>query len=72
MPPSMSRGYCSACDISYQVNHAWLHRQSKAHKRNVAERFPMPPSPWAKKEPDGINAREFLHHLSYRTTPSKP
>ena len=56
MPPSMGRSYCQACNGSYRTNGHWLHTQSATHKRNVDRIYPLPPNPWAKKEPDGINA----------------
>ena len=47
MPAGMSgRTYCHACDVEMSTNHHWLHCQSKKHKKNVNERFPLPPSPW--------------------------
>lgn len=70
MPPSMTRSYCHACDISYQVHHGWLHRQSATHKRNVDRLFPLPPSPWAK--PELLTVQPKVAHLGYLTTPSKP
>jgi len=71
MPPSMSRGYCPACNVSYQVNNAWLHRQSKSHQRNVDRLFPLPPSPWLEFAENKKPPRKPLPHLGYLTTPTK-
>ena len=69
MAPSMSRSYCPACDITFMVHHAWLHRQSATHKRNVDRLFPLPPSPWA-KHAELLTVQPKVAHLGYLTTPS--
>ena len=70
MPASMSsRQWCPACNIDYNAHHAWLHRKSKAHIRNVNERFPLPPSPWRTETPQNkILPRQTLPHLTYLKT----
>ena len=71
MPASMSsRQWCPACNIDYNAHHAWLHRKSKAHIRNVNERFPLPPSPW-RTEPGIKMSAPTLPHLTYLNKTSK-
>ena len=62
----MSRTYCHACNVDYYTHHAWLHRQSKTHKKRVNELFPMPPSPWRTDPPDNkISLAAKFPHLGY-------
>ena len=69
MPASMARGYCHVCGVDYYTRAAWLHRQSKSHKRKVNERYPLPPNPWAPKPDNKILPRKLMQPL-YRA--SKP
>ena len=70
MPASMARTYCHSCDVDYFANHHWLHCQSKTHRRNVNERFPLPPSPW-RTAPELNLPAPTLPHLTYLNKTSK-